>query len=79
MSLRDQVEKFLPNWDRWYPSLFERGNYQSWLEKGEKTLAERVADKIEQLLAVHKTEPLPDKIKGELRRIVQEAKMDDDT
>jgi len=65
--------------DRWYPSLFERGNYQSWLEKGGKTLAERAADKIEQLLAVHKLEPLPDKIKGELRRIVQEAKMDDKT
>jgi hypothetical protein len=23
MSLRDQVEKLLPNWERWYPSLFD--------------------------------------------------------
>ena len=23
MSLRDQVEKLLPGWQRWYPSLFE--------------------------------------------------------
>ena len=65
--------------DRWYPSLFERGNFQSWFEKGEKTLAERVADKIEQLLAVHKVEPLPDNLKEELKKIVQEAKRDDET
>jgi len=23
MSLRDEVEKLLPNWERWYPSLFD--------------------------------------------------------
>ncbi len=23
MTLREQVERALPNWDRWYPSLFE--------------------------------------------------------
>jgi hypothetical protein len=23
MSLRDQVEQLLPNWERWYPSLFD--------------------------------------------------------
>ena len=23
MSLRDQVEALLPNWERWYPSLFD--------------------------------------------------------
>jgi len=23
MNLRDQVETLLPNWERWYPSLFD--------------------------------------------------------
>ncbi|HZW58672.1 MAG TPA: hypothetical protein VFE85_00140 [Woeseiaceae bacterium] len=23
MNLREQVEQLLPNWDRWYPSLFD--------------------------------------------------------
>lgn len=23
MSLRDDVERMLPNWERWYPSLFD--------------------------------------------------------
>ena len=26
MSLRDQVEELLPNWERWYPSLFDAAN-----------------------------------------------------
>jgi trimethylamine--corrinoid protein Co-methyltransferase len=65
--------------DRWYPSLFERGNYQSWIEKGEKVLAERAADRIEHLLAVHQLEPLPDKIKRRLIEIVQDAKRDVET
>jgi trimethylamine--corrinoid protein Co-methyltransferase len=65
--------------DRWYPSLFERGNFQSWSGMGEKTLTKRAADKIEQLLAVHKVEPLSESAKGELKKIVQEAKRDDIT
>ncbi|MGI9203239.1 MAG: hypothetical protein ACR2Q3_04480 [Woeseiaceae bacterium] len=26
MSLRTQVEELLPNWERWYPSLFDAAN-----------------------------------------------------
>lgn len=26
MSLRDEVEALLPNWERWYPSLFDAAN-----------------------------------------------------
>ena len=26
MNLREQVEALLPNWDRWYPSLFDAAN-----------------------------------------------------
>ncbi len=26
MSLRDKVEELLPNWERWYPSLFDAAN-----------------------------------------------------
>ncbi|MGY8794182.1 MAG: hypothetical protein ACKVJN_03495 [Woeseiales bacterium] len=26
MSLRAQVEELLPNWERWYPSLFDAAN-----------------------------------------------------
>lgn len=26
MTLRDEVEALLPNWERWYPSLFDAAN-----------------------------------------------------
>ena len=26
MSLREKVEELLPNWERWYPSLFDAAN-----------------------------------------------------
>ena len=26
MNLREQVEEMLPNWERWYPSLFDAAN-----------------------------------------------------
>lgn len=62
--------------ERWYPILFERSTYESWLEKGAKTLVERAAARIERILAEHKPEPLPTKVKEKLRKIVYTAKMD---
>jgi trimethylamine--corrinoid protein Co-methyltransferase len=59
--------------DRWYPRLFGRDAYESWLDKGGKDLGERASELVEQVLAEHKPEPLPDPIRKLLRRIVQEA------
>jgi trimethylamine--corrinoid protein Co-methyltransferase len=58
---------------RWYPDIFERSSYEAWIEGGEKTLAERAADKVEKILSEYKTDPLPAKIKENLQRIVQNA------
>jgi trimethylamine--corrinoid protein Co-methyltransferase len=59
--------------DRWYPNLFERDTYDSWIAKGGKTLVERAADKVGQILSEHEPESLPSKIKEKLRRIVHRA------
>lgn len=59
--------------ERWYPNLFERETYDSWVKKGGKTLIERTSERIECILAEHKPEPLPPKIKENLRKIVQRA------
>jgi trimethylamine--corrinoid protein Co-methyltransferase len=59
--------------ERWYPRLFERANYESWLEKGGKTLTERASEKITRILVEHKPEPLPVKTAEKLRKIVQKA------
>jgi len=61
--------------ERWYPKLFERANYKHWLEKGGKSLEERAAERIEQILNEHKPEPLPLKVKESLQKIVSKAKI----
>lgn len=48
--------------ERWYPSLFDRDNYESWLSRGGQTLAERAAEQVETILTEHQPEPLPDDV-----------------
>jgi len=72
LNTRHTLEHFR---ERWYPSLFERDNFDSWSKKGGKTLVERAADKIEKVLSEHKPEPLPQATREKLREIVKNAKM----
>jgi len=60
--------------ERWYPDLFERMSYHSWLSNGGKDLAERAKEKIDAILAEHTPEPLPAKARERLREIVLGAK-----
>jgi trimethylamine--corrinoid protein Co-methyltransferase len=60
--------------ERWYPNLFERRTYDSWLKDGGKTLAERASDKVHRILSEHDSEPLPPKIKEKIQGFVQKAK-----
>lgn len=62
--------------ERWYPKLFERATYESWLKDGGKTMNERAGEKIEQILKKHKPETLPAKVKEKIRKIVQRAKIE---
>ncbi len=59
--------------ERWYPKLFERGTYESWLEAGGKSLVERAAERTESILSEHKPEPLARKIREKLKKIVSRA------
>jgi trimethylamine---corrinoid protein Co-methyltransferase len=59
---------------RWYPTLFDRSNYDGWIAKGGKDLGQRAAEKVEQLLAKHTPEPLPEEIQKRLQEIVKQAK-----
>ena len=56
--------------ERWYPNLFERGTYDSWIGKGGKTLVERAADEVNRILSEHEPESLHSKIKEKLKGIV---------
>lgn len=57
----------------WYPDLFERGNYAQWQAAGRKSLTERAARRVEEILAQHKPESLPKDVVQVVRAIAQRA------
>jgi trimethylamine--corrinoid protein Co-methyltransferase len=57
--------------ERWYPTIFDRDNYGSWIAKGGKTLAERAAEHVTAILANHRPEPLSKEAAGAIRRVVE--------
>ncbi len=59
--------------ERWYPEIIERDNYDNWLAKGGKSLAERAAERVEEILAEHKPEPLPKDVAKAVHAIVERA------
>jgi trimethylamine--corrinoid protein Co-methyltransferase len=60
--------------ERWYPGLFERADYGTWLKNGGKDLSVRARDKIGKVLSEHKPALLPPDIKGRLQEIVHRAR-----
>jgi trimethylamine--corrinoid protein Co-methyltransferase len=59
--------------EHWYPDLFERGGYRQWQAQGSKSLGERASERVSEILAVHKPQPLPEDVAGKIRGIVQRA------
>ena len=59
--------------ERWYPGLIDRGNYDSWLARGGKTLEQRAAERVDQILAEHQPEPLPAGVARAVHEIVERA------
>ncbi|MGB7875517.1 MAG: trimethylamine methyltransferase family protein [Anaerolineales bacterium] len=59
--------------ERWYPKVFERGNYDQWMEAGGLSLDLRAAQRVDTLLKEHQPEPLPEDMQQQLSAIVQRA------
>ncbi len=58
---------------RWYPDLLDRDDYKGWLTKGGKSLAERAAERVEEILAEHQPEALPEHVAQKIEAIVRRA------
>lgn len=58
---------------RWYPDVFERGNYDQWLASGGKSLGERAAARVARVLEKHVPEPLPVDVAHAIRAVVERA------
>jgi trimethylamine--corrinoid protein Co-methyltransferase len=59
--------------ERWYPKLFDKGNYDQWTDAGSLTLGEQAAKKVDQILAEHKPAALPEEIAKKINGIVRRA------
>jgi trimethylamine--corrinoid protein Co-methyltransferase len=53
--------------------LQDRGDYETWQQNGSKTMSDRVNERTEKLLNEHQPEPIEDKLKEELNKIVSDA------
>jgi trimethylamine--corrinoid protein Co-methyltransferase len=59
--------------ERWYPRLIERDNYERWVSRGSKTVAQRAAERVSHILATHKPQPLPADMARALHAVVERA------
>ncbi len=59
--------------ERFYPEVFERGNFDQWMENGGLSLGERAANVVDTILEEHQPEALPEDIQNEIKNIIQRA------
>jgi trimethylamine--corrinoid protein Co-methyltransferase len=57
----------------WLPDLFNRDVPDRWMEKGSRTYGEAVTEKTKQILATHRSEPLPTEVSRQIRKIAKQA------
>ncbi|HSW42450.1 MAG TPA: trimethylamine methyltransferase family protein [Patescibacteria group bacterium] len=57
--------------ERWYPTLIDRRGYEAWRAGGATTMAQRAADRVEELLASDAPTPLPPDVEGAVRAVVE--------
>jgi trimethylamine--corrinoid protein Co-methyltransferase len=60
--------------EHWYPTVFDRHNYDKWQAVGGKSLAERAAERVSKILAEHQPESLPEDIARKIKAIVRRVK-----
>ena len=59
--------------DLYYPSVFERGNFDQWMDDGGLSLGERASKKVDTILEEHQPELLPEDVQKGIKRIIQRA------
>jgi trimethylamine--corrinoid protein Co-methyltransferase len=57
----------------WFPSLMDRNHWDQWAAEGEKTLGDRVQEKLDHILDTHEALALPEQIQNEIDSILAEA------
>ena len=60
--------------EQFFPTLLVRDRYDTWEAAGGKRMEERARDRVQQILATHEPEPLPEKMTKELQAIYASAR-----
>jgi trimethylamine--corrinoid protein Co-methyltransferase len=55
----------------WYPTLMDRQNIDRWKQAGEKTMGDRIKEKVQHILSTHKPTPLPDDVIASLAAVTE--------
>jgi|AntAceMinimDraft_8_1070364.scaffolds.fasta_scaffold00660_11 trimethylamine--corrinoid protein Co-methyltransferase len=53
----------------WYPTLMDRQNIDRWKKTGEKTMGDRIKDKVQYILSTHEPAPLPEDVLASLASV----------
>ena len=61
-------------WAQWKPKLLDRSRYDEWRRGGSKDLSQRANLRAKKILAEHQTEPLLEKVEGEIQKILDGLK-----
>lgn len=60
--------------EEWQPSLLDRLDYHRWADQGGRTVRERANEKVREILASHRAEPLPEDVIQKLNAYAAEEK-----
>jgi trimethylamine--corrinoid protein Co-methyltransferase len=69
----DTAHTFAHFRERWYPALIERASHSAWSARGGRTMGERAAARVDELLAASKPPPLPDAVAAALDEVLARA------
>ncbi len=59
--------------ERWAPKLGDMDSFEAWEQKGSRPLDEIAHEKVKEILATHKPEPLPEDVEKEISQILKRA------
>lgn len=59
--------------EQWVSELFDRKDWQTWVESGSTTVLERAAEQVDKLAATHSVPPLAPEVEREIARIIKSA------
>jgi len=62
--------------ERWMSRLSDIDSFETWQKKGSKSIADVAHEKVKEILATHKVEPIPEDIQKEISKILKRAEAD---